>query len=93
MPTFLYRCPNTGLRVQGWISDDPTEQDDDSFETVTCPACGCIHLVNPKTGKVLGGLAEQTAAKPGVPGQNYRHGAEPPRRYRVRPTRPLETAA
>lgn len=63
MPTFLYRCPTTGLRVQGWISDDPTEQDDDSFETVTCPACGRTHLVNPKTGKVLGGLAEQMAAK------------------------------
>jgi hypothetical protein len=66
MPTFLYRCPNTGLRVQGWIANDPTERDEDSFEAVTCPACGGVHLVNPQTGKVLGandnGLAQQTFA-------------------------------
>jgi hypothetical protein len=64
MPTFLYRCPNTGLRVQGWIADDSTKRDEDSFEAVTCPACGRVHLVNSKTGKVLGandiGLARRT---------------------------------
>jgi hypothetical protein len=52
MPTFLYRCPNTGLNVQGWVSDDPSP-DDDSFRAVTCTACTRVHLVNPKTGKVL----------------------------------------
>jgi hypothetical protein len=66
MPTFLYRCPNTGLRVQGWIADDRTERDEENFEAVTCPACGRVHLVNPKTGKVLGAnhnrLAQQTPA-------------------------------
>ena len=69
LPTFLYRCPNTGLRVQGWIANDPTEQDEDSFDAVTCPACGRVHLVNPQTGKVLGatdnGLA-QDATPPSV---------------------------
>jgi hypothetical protein len=54
MPTFLYRCPNTGLRVQGWIADDPTKRAGDSFEAVSCPACRRVHLVNPKSGKVLG---------------------------------------
>ena len=66
MPTFLYRCPNTGLRVQGWIANDPTERGEDSFEAVTCLACGRVHLVNPQTGKVLGAnddaLAQQTLA-------------------------------
>jgi hypothetical protein len=66
MPTFLYRCPNTGLRVQGWIANDPTERDEDSFEAVTCLACGGVHLVNPQTGKVLGAndntVAQQTLA-------------------------------
>lgn len=52
MPTFVYRCPTTGLRVQGWIADDPT--DDEAFEAVTCLACTRVHLVNPKTGKVIG---------------------------------------
>jgi hypothetical protein len=23
MAAFIYRCPNTGLNVQGWIADDP----------------------------------------------------------------------
>jgi hypothetical protein len=50
--------------VQGWIADDSTKRDEDSFEAVTCPACGRVHLVNSKTGKVLGandiGLARRT---------------------------------
>lgn len=52
MPTFLYRCPNTGMNVQGWIADDPTE-DDDAYEVMTCTACTRVHLVNPKSGHVL----------------------------------------
>jgi hypothetical protein len=49
---FLYRCPHTGLKVQGWISDDPTKEE--IFQPVTCTACGRVHLVNPRTGKVAG---------------------------------------
>jgi len=60
LPTFLYRCPNTGLRVQGWIANDPTERVEDSFEAVSCPACGRVHLVNPQTGKVLGANDNKT---------------------------------
>ena len=51
MGVFLYRCPNTGLRVQGWVADDPTERDDDDYEAVACVACTRTHLVNPKSGK------------------------------------------
>lgn len=54
MAPFLFRCPNTGLNVQGWVADDPTGQDDENFEPVTCTICTRVHLVNPKTGKVLG---------------------------------------
>jgi hypothetical protein len=53
MAPFLYRCPNTGRQVQAWAADDPTE-DDDAYEAVACLACAGIHLVNSKTGKVLG---------------------------------------
>jgi hypothetical protein len=77
MPTFLYRCPNTGLRVQGWIANGPTERDEDSFEAVTCPACGRVHLVNPQTGKVLGAnddaLAPQDRAAAANAGSRWRH--------------------
>jgi hypothetical protein len=53
MAPFLYRCPNTGLRVQGFIAQEVPE-DTDTFETITCLACRQIHLVNPATGNVIG---------------------------------------
>ncbi len=53
MPAFLYRCPNTGLRVQGFIADD-VGKDADSYKSITCLACQQVHLVNPMTGKVPG---------------------------------------
>jgi len=54
MAPFLYRCPNTGLNVQGWVADDPTERGKSAYEAVTCLACTRLHLVNPANGKVLG---------------------------------------
>ena len=51
MTPFTYRCPRTGQRVQGWAADDLT--DGEIYEPVTCIACGRIHLVNSKSGKVL----------------------------------------
>ena len=53
MAVFIYRCPSTGLNVQGWTADAPT-QDDATFEPVSCTACTRVHLVNPQTGKVVG---------------------------------------
>jgi hypothetical protein len=52
MAIFVFRCPNTRLRVQGFVADDPA--DTEAFEPVTCTACTRVHLINPKTGKVLG---------------------------------------
>jgi hypothetical protein len=54
MPLVLYRCPRTGLNVQGFVADDPTEGGGDNYVPVECLACSGIHLVNPATGKVLG---------------------------------------
>jgi hypothetical protein len=55
MPPFIFRCPNTGFRVQGFAPDDNgSERADDIFVGVTCLACGLVHLVNPKTGKRAG---------------------------------------
>lgn len=47
----LYRCPTTRLRVQGWAVGGPTPPGEQSYEAVNCPACGGVHLVNPKTDK------------------------------------------
>jgi hypothetical protein len=50
MPAILYRCPNTGYQVQGWVEDDLVAADI-SYTAISCLACGRLHLVNPKTGK------------------------------------------
>jgi hypothetical protein len=39
--------------VQAWVADD-REDDDLTYVEVTCLACAPAHLVNPKTGEVLG---------------------------------------
>jgi RNase P subunit RPR2 len=52
MVPFTYRCPRTGLLVQGWAAADQLT-DGETYELVTCTACGWIHLINPKSGKVL----------------------------------------
>jgi hypothetical protein len=54
MAPFLFRCPNTGLHVQGWVADDGSDNPDETYEAVSCHACRQVHLVNPTTGTVLG---------------------------------------
>jgi hypothetical protein len=53
MPPFIYRCPNTGLKVQGFVAEE-VANDSDAYETITCLACQQVHLVNPANGRVLG---------------------------------------
>ena len=54
MASFLYRCPNTGQTMQGWVADDPSDgKGDTRYEEIACIACSRLHLVNLKTGKVL----------------------------------------
>jgi hypothetical protein len=53
MAPFVFRCPATGFNVQHQLDDDP-DISATEFEGITCPACTRIHLVNRKTGKLLG---------------------------------------
>ena len=53
MTPFLYRCPNTGFRVQGYSAEQISD-DADTYEAITCLVCQQVHLVNPTTGKVAG---------------------------------------
>ena len=53
MPLFLYRCPKTGHRVQGFCAEDIAE-DQHVYEPITCLACRQIHHVNPTTGAIIG---------------------------------------
>jgi hypothetical protein len=47
------RCPNTGLRVQGWSPGELPTNGKDTYDAVTCIMCRRVHLVNPATGKVI----------------------------------------
>ena len=60
MAPFIYRCPATGYNVQAFVADDPKQGTEDAFQSVTCTVCGRVHLVSPKTGRVVGdrGLSE-----------------------------------
>jgi len=53
MATFIYRCPNTSLNVEGWLADEPPANEGETFDAIICVACRQVHLVNPRTGKVL----------------------------------------
>jgi hypothetical protein len=49
---FLYKCPNTGLYVQGWSGAE--SENLQVFEIVACPLCKLSHLINVRTGRVVG---------------------------------------
>jgi hypothetical protein len=53
MVPFVYRCPATGLNVQGFFADEVPAKETDTYEPVTCTACTRVHLVNRSTGKTL----------------------------------------
>jgi len=54
MATRLFLCPSTGHRVQGWFADNGSVDGGETYEGVVWLACRQIHMVNPRTGKVLG---------------------------------------
>ncbi len=58
---FLFRCPSTGLTVQGLSAQ--TAEAADRFVAQRCAACGGLHLVNPTTGKLAVDKAEALSAK------------------------------
>ena len=62
MAPFLYRCPHTGKSVQAWAAEELGE-DDLVFIHVTCVVCARGHMVNPKTGRVLGASQNRSDAR------------------------------
>jgi hypothetical protein len=53
MGFFLYRCPNTIAHVQAWGEEDD-DFSDCLYLPIKCAVCLRPHLVNPKSGHVLG---------------------------------------
>ena len=63
MGNFLFTCPSTKLNVQHWWDEDDAAAPDNEYEAVTCKACARLHLINRKTGKVLGQANEPSTEK------------------------------
>jgi hypothetical protein len=56
VPKIPLSMPQHGFQVQGWAADDGSEKAPETYdyESMTCHACGGVHLINPKTGRMLG---------------------------------------
>jgi hypothetical protein len=50
----LFTCPVTGINVQHWLDGDDRGKPGDCYQSVVCQACGRLHFVNRKTGRVFG---------------------------------------
>jgi hypothetical protein len=53
MPPVVFTCPATLMNVQHSLDDDP-DVPENEYEVITCLACTKLHLINRKTGKILG---------------------------------------
>jgi hypothetical protein len=49
----VFTCPATLLKVQHSLDDDP-DVPENEYEVITCLACTKLHLINRKTGQILG---------------------------------------
>jgi hypothetical protein len=59
--TFIYRCPATGLNVQGYSeAEQPSVARERRYEGLHCLACGSFHIVNPDTGRLLSDEIDET---------------------------------
>ena len=55
MPVLRYRCPKIGQLTEVWTENEDDEaQGRGAFDTVHCNACGAVHLVDARTGRVAG---------------------------------------
>jgi hypothetical protein len=52
MASYCYRCPVTGVNVEGFSASDLTSENA-GYEILVCLSCTSTHMVNPRTGKVL----------------------------------------
>jgi hypothetical protein len=54
MSSLMFTCPTTRMKVHAWVADDPAAPAFDYFEAVECTACRGFHMINPRSGRVLG---------------------------------------
>ena len=68
MATLLvYRCPQSGMMTQTWLSAGSIAGDHETYEPVTCLACSKQHFICLATGHVLGEDEARTNSARPVP--------------------------
>jgi hypothetical protein len=50
-------------RVQGWFVDVGPENGGETYQGVSCLTCNQLHMVNPRTGHVLGGFRRRAETR------------------------------
>lgn len=50
----IYKCPQTGMNVQHWLSATGDDEPKGTHRPVVCAACNKLHFINILTGKLLG---------------------------------------
>jgi hypothetical protein len=50
---FIYCCPYTGHSVQGFSAERASDLKANDYLTVLCTRCQQIHLIDPRTAKVI----------------------------------------
>jgi hypothetical protein len=53
MTPVVFSCPATLMNVQHSLDDD-ADMPENEYEVITCLACTKLHLINRKTGQILG---------------------------------------
>ena len=54
MVAILFKCPQTGVRVQGWVSDEPIKPGQArAYAFASCTMCNLLHLIDRITGKSI----------------------------------------
>lgn len=54
MAASVFTCPTTRMKVQYLGTDEDDDVSDNEYEAIRCQACTGFHLVNRKTGRLLG---------------------------------------
>ena len=49
----VFKCPQTGMNVQYRLAAERADAAD-THDSVVCPACTRLHLINRATGRLLG---------------------------------------
>jgi len=59
----IFKCPQTGVNVQHWLTDEPDPAALGRYEPVVCQACTKMHFVHSRSGKLLGSADRASALK------------------------------